>query len=68
MRGLAFFVVLLASGCQYVEPDALCTTDTECMAFCPVGTADLPPDHPDYCDGGPDPVVEFHWDVYQNLK
>jgi hypothetical protein len=34
-------------------PEAICDTDTDCMRFCPEGTWDLPPDHPDYCDGGP---------------
>lgn len=29
-----------------------CHTDTECQALCPDNTALLPPDHPDYCDGG----------------
>lgn len=33
--------------------DALCHTDTECAELCPAGTRDLPSDHPDYCDGGP---------------
>jgi hypothetical protein len=30
-----------------------CTTDTECAELCPEGSRDLPADHPDYCDGGP---------------
>lgn len=33
---------------------ALCETDSECAELCPEGTRDLPADHPDYCDGGPD--------------
>lgn len=35
------------------EDEALCGTDTECMELCPEGSWNLPPDHPDYCDGGP---------------
>jgi hypothetical protein len=34
-----------------------CETDSECAELCEEGTRDLPPDHPDYCDGGPSPVV-----------
>lgn len=30
-----------------------CITDTECAELCPAGTRDLPQDHPDHCDGGP---------------
>ena len=30
-----------------------CVTDSECAELCPEGTRDLPIDHPDYCDGGP---------------
>ncbi len=30
-----------------------CVTDSECAELCPKGTRDLPVDHPDYCDGGP---------------
>jgi hypothetical protein len=48
---------LLASlvSCQSAieQSVALCHTDTECAELCPEGTRDLPPDHPDYCDGGP---------------
>lgn len=33
--------------------DAACTTDSECMELCPEEERNLPPDHPDYCDGGP---------------
>jgi hypothetical protein len=32
---------------------AMCETDTECAELCPEGSRDLPADHPDYCDGGP---------------
>ena len=34
-------------------PEAICDTDTDCQRFCPEDEANLPPDHPDYCDGGP---------------
>jgi hypothetical protein len=36
-----------------LETGALCGTDTECAELCEEGTRDLPADHPDYCDGGP---------------
>lgn len=38
---------------QLPADGAQCGTDSECMELCAAGTWDLPPDHPDYCDGGP---------------
>lgn len=38
---------------QLQEPVALCDTDTDCQRLCSEEEANLPPDHPDYCDGGP---------------
>lgn len=38
---------------QLQEPVAVCDTDTDCQRFCGEDEANLPPDHPDYCDGGP---------------
>ena len=49
---IAAFAVAVAFA-QSEESGAICDTDTDCMRFCPEGTADLPPDHPEYCDGGP---------------
>ena len=39
--------------------EALCTTDSECMELCDEASLNLPPDHPDYCDGGPEPASEW---------
>jgi hypothetical protein len=49
----ALLAGLMACQQTIEESDALCHTDTECAELCPEGTRDLPPDHPDYCDGGP---------------
>lgn len=46
------FAYVRASG-----DDLGCITDSECAELCPEGTRDLPPDHPDYCDGGPQPAI-----------
>lgn len=35
------------------DAGALCSMDSECAELCPEGSRDLPADHPDYCDGGP---------------
>lgn len=32
---------------------ALCHTDAECSLLCDEVQTQLPPDHPDHCDGGP---------------
>lgn len=50
---LALAVVWAWGAANVNKPEALCTTDSECAELCPEGTRDLPPDHPDYCDGGP---------------
>lgn len=42
-------------GIGQVGSAPICTTDTECVEECPDECCMLPPDHPDYCDGGPDP-------------
>jgi hypothetical protein len=64
MNRLLFALALMA--CAYLgamaaaaldselsAPPAACDTDAECMRLCADDTANLPPDHPDYCDGGP---------------
>lgn len=33
--------------------EASCSTDSECALLCSEADRELPPDHPDYCDGGP---------------
>jgi hypothetical protein len=38
---------------QEIQAEALCDTDTDCQQLCGEAEANLPPDHPDYCDGGP---------------
>ena len=49
----AILAALVSCQSTIEEGGALCHTDTECAELCPQGTRDLPPDHPDYCDGGP---------------
>lgn len=60
IRPWLFYAALAAAvALAYVQAASQepgCTTDAECALYCPAGTMDLPPDHPDYCDGGPDPV------------
>lgn len=60
IRAWLFYAAIAAAvALAYVNlaSDALgCITDSECAELCPAGTRDLPPDHPDYCDGGPQPV------------
>lgn len=48
----AVLLAALLTSCA-CDVGAKCTTDTECAELCPSGTRDLPVDHPDYCDGGP---------------
>jgi hypothetical protein len=49
---LALFGTMADEWVDFPELDG-CTTDTECAELCPEGTRDLPADHSDYCDGGP---------------
>jgi hypothetical protein len=57
MKTLARYIFVTALAAVWAwgaaQQERSCTTDTECMAQCPSGTWNLPPDHPDYCDGGP---------------
>lgn len=61
MKTLSRYIIVTALAAAWAygaanQPDAtdaLCSTDSECAELCPEGTRDLPPDHPDYCDGGP---------------
>jgi hypothetical protein len=50
---LLFTVATTAARDAIDAPAGLCVTDSECAELCPEGTRDLPADHPDYCDGGP---------------
>ena len=51
----ALVTALYAASGDWVDFSDLdgCTTDTECAELCPKGSRDLPADHPDFCDGGP---------------
>lgn len=55
---LLALVILFATSIETIPEDDLtsvglgCRTDSECQALCPKDTWLLPPDHPDYCDGG----------------
>ena len=53
MAGALLAALLACTSLEDTEDSALCHTDTECAELCPTGTRDLPSDHPDYCDGGP---------------
>lgn len=47
-----------AVSCNQIKPEP-CATDMECLEQCPAGTRDLPADHPDHCDGGPQSASEY---------
>lgn len=56
MKLIYLLIATSIVGCtqpHHFQPEASCTTDSECMELCPEGTRDLRPDNADYCDGGP---------------
>lgn len=55
LLALAFAVLMALSVLpkSLEDSEALCHTDSECAELCPPADRELPPDHPLYCDGGP---------------
>lgn len=62
LAGLALAFALDAIPQEHADAEryapAACETDSECAELCPEGTRDLPADHPEYCDGGPQPAED----------